>query len=44
MWHLLETLKFFNNLTSKQFFWKTQTLFEQLEYRFLFESTKIGNA
>ena len=28
----------------KQFFWNTKTFFKKLEYRFLDESTKIGNA
>ena len=28
----------------KQIFWKTETFFKKLEYRFLVESTKIGNA
>ena len=28
----------------KQIFWKTQTFFKKLEYRFLVESNKIENA
>ena len=33
----------FNTLTSKQIFWKTKNLFQNLEYRFLVEATKIEN-
>ena len=43
MWKLLGILNFFNTLTLRQIFWKTQTLFKKLEYRFLVESTKIEN-
>ena len=31
-------------LTLKQNFWKTESFLKKLEYRFLFESTKIENA
>ena len=44
MWQSLQILNVFNTLTSKEIFWKTQTLFKNLEYRFLVESTKIENA
>ena len=44
MWQLLEILNVFNTLTLKQIFWKTQTLFKKLEFRFLVESTKVDNA
>ena len=40
-WQSLEVLSVFNTLTLKQIFWKTQTLFKELEYRFLVECTKI---
>ena len=35
----LEILNNFNTLTSKQIFWKTQTLLKKLDHRFLVEST-----
>ena len=44
MWQSLEILNVFNTLTLKQVFWKTKTFFKKLEYRFLIESTKIGNS
>ena len=44
MWQSLEILNFFNTLTLKQIFWKTQALLKKLEYFFLVESTKIENA
>ena len=31
----------FNTLTLKQIFWKRNTFFKKLEYRFLVETTKI---
>ena len=34
----------FQYLTLKQIFWKAKTFFKKLVYRFLVESTKIGNA
>ena len=34
----------FNTLTFKQIFWKTNTFFKKLEYRFLVEGTKTQNA
>ena len=40
----LEILNVFNALILKQVFWKTQTLFKKLEYRFLVESTEAENA
>ena len=44
-WHVfvrqaLEILTVFG----KQIFWKTKTFFKKLEYRFIVEITKIGNA
>ena len=33
----------FNTLTLKQIFWKKNTFFKKLEYRFLAETTKIEN-
>ena len=33
----------FQCLTLKQIFWKTETLFKKLKYRFLVQSTKIEN-
>ena len=33
----------FNTLTLKRIFWKTETFFKKLEYRFLVEATKIEN-
>ena len=43
MWQWLEILNAFNTLTLKYIFWKTQTLFKKLEYRFLVENTKIDS-
>ena len=37
-------LNVFNNLTLKQIFWKTKTLFKKLGHVFLVESTKTENA
>ena len=34
----------FNTLTLKQIFWKTETFFKKLDYRFLVETTKIERA
>ena len=34
-------LNVFDTLTLKQIFWKTETLFRKLEYRFLVESNNI---
>ena len=39
----VEILNVFNTLTFKQIFWKVKTFPKNLEYRFLFESTKISN-
>ena len=39
-----EFLSVFNTLTLKLIFWKTESFFKKLEYRFLIESTKIENA
>ena len=44
MWQPQGILNFFNTLNLKQIFWKTKTLFKNLEYCFLIESTKIENA
>ena len=44
MWQALWILNVFNIVTLKQIFWKTQTLFKKLEYRFLVEATMIENA
>ena len=41
---ITQILNVFNTLTLKWIFWKTQTLFKKLEYRFLVESTKIDIA
>ena len=43
MWQSLEILNVFNTLTLKQILWKTQTLLEKLDYRFLVENVKIEN-
>ena len=43
MRQLVKILNIFNTSTLKQIFWKTKTFFKKLEYRFLVESTKIGN-
>ena len=40
----VKVLNDFNTLTLKEIFWKTETFFKTLEYRFLVESTKIENA
>ena len=40
----MEILNVVNTLTLKQIFRKMKTFFKKLEYRFLFESTKIENA
>ena len=39
----VEILNVFKTLTLKQIFWKTETSFKKLKYRFLVESTKIEN-
>ena len=44
MWQSLEISNIFCTLTLKQIFWRTQTIFKKLEYRFLVESTEIDNA
>ena len=44
MWQSLEIMNVFNNLTLKQIFWKTQTLFKKLDCDFLVESTKTEKA
>ena len=44
MWQSLEILNIFSTLNLKQIFWKMKTFFEELDYRFLVESTKIENA
>ena len=44
MWQSLEILNVFSTLFLKQVFWKTQTFFKKLEYRFLIESIEIENA
>ena len=44
MWQSVEILNVFNTLTLKRVFWKSNTFFKKLEYRFLIESTKIENA
>ena len=48
-WHVfmgqsVGILSAFNTLTLKQIFWKLETFFRKLEYHFLVESTKTGNA
>ena len=43
-WQSAAILNVFNSSTLKQIFLKTKTLFKNLEYRFLVESTKIANA
>ena len=43
MWRSVKVLNVFNSLTLKQIFWKTETFFKKLEYRFLVETTKIEN-
>ena len=40
----MEFFNVFNTLTLKQTFWKTKTLYKNLEYCLLVESTKIENA
>ena len=40
----VEILYYFNTLTLKQIFWKTEIFLKKLEYCFLVESTKIENA
>ena len=40
----LEILSVFNNSTLKQIYWKIQTFFKKLEYRFLVENNKMENA
>ena len=44
MSQLLYVLNVFITLSSKLIFWKTETLFKTLEYRFLVESTTIKSA
>ena len=44
MWQSVNISNDFSTLTLKQIFWKTKTFSKKLEYRFLVESTKIGNA
>ena len=41
MWQLLELFSIFNTITLIKIFWKTQTLFKKLGYRFLVENAKI---
>ena len=43
MWQSVKRSSVFNTLTFKQVFWKTKIFFIKLEYRFLFETTKIEN-
>ena len=43
MWQAIELLNLFITLTLKQIFWKAQTFFIKLDYRFSVESTKIEN-
>ena len=43
MWQSVEILNVLNILTLIQIFWKTETFFKKLEYRFLVETTKIEN-
>ena len=43
LWQSLEILNNFITLNLKYIFWKTQTLFKKLEYRFLVECTKIDS-
>ena len=43
-WQSVEILNVFNTLTLKGIFWKTKNFLKELEYLFLVESTKIGNA
>ena len=40
----MEILNVFNTSILKQIFWKTQTLFKKVEYRFIVKSTKIEKA
>ena len=47
-WHVpmrrsVKVLNDFNTLTLKEIFWKTETFFKTLEYRFLVEATEIEN-
>ena len=44
MWQSVEILNVFNTLTLKQIFWKTKKKFKKLEFYFLVQTTKIGNA
>ena len=44
IWQSVKILNIFNTLTLKQILWKMKTFFKKLEYRFLVESSKIGNA
>ena len=43
MWQSVKVSNIFNTLTLKQIFWKTKTFLKKLEYRFLVETTEIGN-
>ena len=44
MWQSVKILNVFNTLTLKQIFRKTENFFEQLDYKFLVERTKIESA
>ena len=44
MWKSWKNLNAFNTLTLKRVFWKTETFLKELEYLFLTESPKTGNA
>ena len=41
MWQLSIVSNVFNTLTLKQIFWKTETFFKALEYRFLVKSLRL---
>ena len=43
MWQLVENFNVFNALTLIQIFWKMETFFKKLEYRFSVETNKIEN-
>ena len=43
MWQSAKVLNVFNTLTLIQIFWKANTFFKKLVYRFLVETTKIEN-
>ena len=44
MWQSLEILNVCNNITLKQFFWKTKSFLKKLEHHFLVQSTTNENA